>query len=111
MRMCTRGETEVPVYAGPSGEQARTDATPSRMEKPVEVMGFELGKEVMDTLRQRHPHISGILEVFLQELGVLAFHCSKRQNMMPHVPAQVSSNIGLHKYEVISRFLISRRLC
>jgi hypothetical protein len=62
------------VHAGPSGEQGRPEATPSRMEKPVELMAFELGKEVMDTLRTRHTHISSILEVILQELGALTPH-------------------------------------
>jgi hypothetical protein len=81
------------------------------MEKPVELMAFELGKEVMDTLRTRHTHISSILEVILQELGALALYSAPYRNPALNVVLFMSSKVhfgwassavrtGLHLTEV-----------
>ena len=43
---------------------------PKTFEKPPEVVAFESGKEIMDLLRNKHPHAITALELMMTEIGV-----------------------------------------
>ena len=42
---------------------------PKTFEKPPEVVAFESGKEIMDLLRNKHPHAITALELMMTEIG------------------------------------------
>ena len=46
---------------------------PKTFEKPPEVVAFESGKEIMDLLRNKHPHAITALELMMTEIGVLSW--------------------------------------
>ena len=62
-----------PGSATPAGPQAppAPAAVPAaeKQEKPPEAVAFDMGREIMDVLRQSHTHISSIIEVISTELG------------------------------------------
>ena len=65
----------VPAGAGEAASRPEAGASPAppapkAFEKPPEVVAFEAGKEIMDLLRNKHPHAITALELMMTEIGV-----------------------------------------
>ena len=65
---------EAGVESRPSGPTSpspsqTTSSRPAAQERSAEVLAFEAGKEVMETLRQKQAGVASILEMLLTEMG------------------------------------------
>ena len=63
------------VHAGEAASKPEAGTSPAppvtkTFEKPPEVVAFESGKEIMDLLRNKHPHAITALELMMTEIGV-----------------------------------------
>ena len=82
--------TRVGASAGAGEAASRPEAgaspappAPKTFEKPPEVVAFEAGKEIMDLLRNKHPHAITALELMMTEIG------ARRLRSSGHAPPEL----------------------